>query len=100
MNGLRLEQEHSTIIYEGNAATIKMAHAQKPTRCTNRMHIKQFFLLQWCESNQIILSYIVTSNNLADGRTHTLHTVLFHRHKVTLIGNMVPRYVSYTIPYT
>ena len=93
-----MTQENATIIYEDNAAAIEMANAQNLTRRTRHICILYFALLQWCENDEIILSALSTSDNVADGLTQLLSTILFHRHRNTLLGNRVPLYVSYTIP--
>ena len=94
---LGLRCENPTTIYEDNAAAIEMANAQKPTRRTRHMDIKHFALLQWCETDQIILSAISTSDNAADGMTKPLATTLFNRHRATLLGHRAPTYINYTI---
>ena len=76
---------HATIIYEDNEAAIEMDNAQRPTRRTNHMKLKQFALLQWCEIDQIILTAILMSYNATDGLTKTLTKVLFGCHRATLL---------------
>ena len=95
-----LPPQHATIIYEDNAAAIEMANAQRPTRRTKHMELKHFALLQWCETDQIILTAISTSDNAADGLTKPLATVLFGRHRATLLGFRPPSYVKYPTPST
>jgi len=83
---LGLMCENATVIYEDNAA-IEMVNAQKPTRRTQHMDIKHFALLQWCKTDQILLSAISMSDNAADGMTKPLSNTLFGRHRATLLGH-------------
>ena len=77
-----------------------MTNAQKPTRRTRHMDIKYFALLEWCQTDQIILTAISTSDNAADGLTKPLATTLFSRHRDTLLGHRPPQYMTYSIPCT
>jgi len=94
------EPRHATIIYEDNAAAIEMANAQLPTRRTKHIELKHFALLQWCETDQIILTAISTSNNSTNGLTKPLAKVLFGRHRAAPLGHQPPSYITYPIDST
>jgi len=100
LDELGLYQDSATITYEDNAATIEMENTQQKTRQTRHVDIKYFALLQWCETDQIILSAIFTPDTAVDVITKPLATTLFNRHRNTLLGNRPPHDVTYSIPST
>lgn len=75
-----------------------MANAQQPTRRTRHMDIKKFALLDWVESDLIILRDIKTAENAADGMTKILGRQLFVRHADTMMGRRIPDYVLRSNP--
>ena len=77
-----------------------MVRTQKPTTRTRHMKIKNVVLLLWCEIDRIILTIISTTNNVADGLTKPLTTLLFTRHRGTILGNISLSYINYAIPTT
>ena len=92
---LGLEPHNATKLYEDNDAAIAMANAQRPTRRTRHLDIKHFALLDWTETDQIILSSISTHDNPADGMTKALGPQLFSRHSATLLGKRKPDYCRF-----
>ena len=74
---LELEQEHETIIYENNDGTLLMANAQRPTRRTHHLGIKNFSLLDWVQIDLILLHAITTQDNASDAMTKSLLPILF-----------------------
>ena len=95
LNELGHFQNSATTLYEDNNAAIAMANAQRPTRRTRHMDIRHFALLQWVELDEIVLSYISTSDNPADGFTKPLGPTLFSRHATTLLGKRKPHYCAF-----
>lgn len=67
----------ATPIHEDNVACIQMDNTQHPTRHTRHLDIHHFVLLQWIETNQLVLTAISSSNNPADALTKPLHKTLF-----------------------
>ena len=92
---LGLEPTGATTLYEDNNAAIAMANAQRPTRRTRHLDIKHFALLDWTETDQVILSSISTHDNPADGMTKALGPQLFSRHSATLLGKRKPAYCRF-----
>ena len=72
-----------------------MANAQRPRRHTRHMDMRHFALLQWLEQDEIVLSYISTSDNPAGGFTKPLGPLLFSRHATTLLGKRKPHYCAF-----
>ena len=62
------------------------------------MEIKYSTLLQWCETNLMILSSISTADNAADNFIKPLTNIVFRTHRDTLLGHRTSTYVAYTIP--
>ena len=95
LSQLGLEPNNATQLYKDNAAAIAMANAKRPTRRTQHLDMKHFALLDWAETDQIILSAISTHNNPADGMTKALGSQLFSRHSATLLGKHKPNYCQF-----
>ena len=91
---LDLEQENATIIYEDNNGALLMANAQRPTRRTRHLDIRHFSLLDWVQSDLILLHAISTHDNASDALTKALAPILFWRHNATLMGMRPPSYVT------
>ena len=85
----------ATTLYEDNNPAIAMTNAQCPTRRTRHMDIRIFALLQWVEPDEIVLTYISTSDNPADGFTKPLGPLLFSQHATTLLGKRKPHYCAF-----
>ena len=90
---LKMEQEHATIIYEDNNGALLMANAQRPTLHTHHLDSKHFSLLDWVESDLILLHSIATADNPSDALTKALAPIIFWRHNATLMGMCPPSYV-------
>ena len=95
LDDLGIPQNSATQIHEDNDAAIAMANAQRPTRRTRHMEIRHFALIDWVETDQIILSHISTHDNPADGLTKALGPQLFLRHCATLLGKRKPPYCNF-----
>ena len=95
LSELGLNTDAATPLYEDNAAAIKMANAQRPTRRTRHLDIRHFALLDWVERDQVILAHISTHDNPADGLTKSLQPVLFGRHCASLLGKRKPSYCTF-----
>ena len=95
LNDIGIHQTHPTPLYADNEACISMANAKQPTRRTRHLDIKYFALLNWIETDQIIMTHISTSDNPADALTKTLGTQLFSRHSATLLGKRIPSYCRF-----
>ena len=87
-----IPQNSATQIHEDNDADIAMANSQRPTCRTRHMEIRHFALIDWVETDQIILSHISTHDNPADELTKALGPQLFSRHCATLLGKRKPPY--------
>ena len=92
---LGLEPDNATTLYKDNAAAIAMANAQRPTCRTRHLDIKHFALLDWTETDQIILSSISTHDNPSDCMTNVLGPQLFSRHSTTLLVKRKPAYCQF-----
>ena len=95
MTQLGFEPTGAKTLYEDNAAAIAMANAQRPTRRTRHLDIKHFALLDWTETDQVILSSISTHDNPANGMTKALGPQLFSRHSTTILGKRKPAYCQF-----
>ena len=95
LNDLGIAQEGATQVHEDNEAAIAMANVQCPTRRTRHIKIKHFALLDWVETDQIMLSHISTHDNPTDGLTKSLGPQLFSRHSATLLGKRKPMYCKF-----
>lgn len=75
-----------------------MVNAQRPKRQTKHVELKHFSLLQWRETDQIILAVISTTDNATDGVIKPLVTIFldvtgqrflnFHALEVTFYLNI------------
>ena len=92
---LSLPPNHATPLYEDNEAAIALANSKRPTRRTQHMEILHFALLDWVETDQLLLSAISTHDNPADAMTKALGPQLFHRHSATLLGKRKPTYCNF-----
>ena len=95
LNDLQITQENAAVLYEDNAAAILMDNASHPARLTLHMEIKNFALLNWAATDQMILSAISTHDNPADGLKKSLGFHFFARHMVTLLGKRQPSYCNF-----
>jgi len=86
LNDLGIMQDSATKVHGDNDAAITMANSQRPTRQTRHMDIRHFALLDWIETDQIILSHTSTRDNPAARLTKALRPQLLSRHCVTLLG--------------
>ena len=86
LDSLSIPQTAATTLYEDNAAAIAMANSSRPTRRTRHLDLKYFALLDWTETDQLILTTISTANNPADCLTKALGPQLFARHCANLMG--------------
>jgi len=59
------------------------------------MGIKHFALLDWVETDQLILMAISTHDKPADGLTKSLGPHLFARHSTTMLGKHKPFYCEF-----
>ena len=57
---LGFEQTDPTVIHEDNRGCLFLANAQKPTKRTRHVAIKQFMIQDWVETDQILMSAIET----------------------------------------
>jgi hypothetical protein len=100
LNDIGMTQHVPTQMFADNQACISMANARQPTRRTRHLDIKYFALLDWVETDQLIMSHISTSDNPSDLLTKSLGTQFFARHSATLLGKRVPTYFTFDrLPY-
>ena len=95
LNDIGMTQHAPTQIFADNQACISMANARQPTQRTIHLDIKYFALLDWVETDQLIMSHISTSDNPSDLLTKSLSTQLFACHSATLLGKRVPTYCNF-----
>ena len=95
LDELGIEQTTATKLYEDNSGAILMANAQRPTRRTRHLDIRHLALLDWVETDQIVLEAISTHDNPADALTKILGPQLFSRHSFTLLGKRKPMYCTF-----
>ena len=72
LNELGIEQEPTTTLYEDNDVVIAMANYQRPAQQTRHIDIRNFPLLDWVKTDQLILSTISTHDKPEDGTTKAL----------------------------
>ena len=87
--------KHATVHHEYKAAARDMANAQRPTRRTRHLDIRHFALLEWVETDQIVMAAIGTHDNPADGMTKSLGPQLFARHSTTMLGKRKPSFCNF-----
>ena len=92
LDSLNVQQLDATPIYEDNAVAIAMENGSRPTRRTRHIKLKHFALLDWTETDQLILSTISTHDNPADGLTEILVPQTLSRHSAILLGKRKPSY--------
>ena len=89
-----LSQSDATILYEDNQGALLMANAQRPTKHTRHIDIKQFALQEWVMEDLIALKRINTSDNCADALTKATGKTIFHRHMDFIMGKIIPEYAK------
>lgn len=75
-----------------------MANAQRPTKHTRHIDIKQFAQQDWVMEDLIALKRIKTSDNCADVLTKATGTsTIFHRHMDLIMGKVIPEYAKHMV---
>uniref|UniRef100_A0A7S2W8N9 Reverse transcriptase Ty1/copia-type domain-containing protein n=1 Tax=Eucampia antarctica TaxID=49252 RepID=A0A7S2W8N9_9STRA len=95
LDELNIKQTAATKLYEDNSGAISMANAQRPTRRTRHLDIRCFALLDWVETDQIVMETISTHDNPANTLTKILGPQLLSRHSSTLLGKRKPMYCTF-----
>lgn len=95
LDSLNCTQFSATKLYEDNNAAIAMANSSKPTRRTRHVELRHFTLLDWTETDQVLLFCIATADNPADALTKALGPQSFTRHSCTLLGKRKPAYCQF-----
>ena len=90
---LGMEQEQPTTIYEDNRGCLQMTQALKPTKRTRHVDSRYFAILNWVQTDQIMVKKIDTSDNASDVLTKATGRILFYRHNDTILGKRTPLYV-------
>ena len=90
---LGFEQTDPTVIHEDNRGCLFLANAQKPTKRTRHVAIKQFMIQDWVETDQILMSAIETQCNISDAFTKSLGRIKFYEQFDVLMGRRLPPYV-------
>ena len=88
-----MEQEQPTTIYEDNRGCLQMTQALKPTKRTRHVDSRYFAILNWVQTDQIMVKKIDTSDNASDVLTKATGRILFYRHNDTILGKRTPLYV-------
>ena len=95
-----IDQTSTTTILKDNTVAIVMANTSCPIRQTRQMEIKYAALLQWVETNQLIVLVISTHNSPVDGLTKSLGPQLLVRHAATLLGKRNCRIALFELSYS
>lgn len=71
-----------------------MTKAMKPTKRTRHVDSRFFAILDWVQTDQILVKKIDTSDNASDVLTKPTGRIIFYRHNDTLLGKRQPAYVQ------
>ena len=91
---LGMEQMDTTAIYEDNRGCVQMTKAMKPTKHTRHVDSKYFAMLEWVQTDQIVVRKIDTSDNTSDVLTKATGRIIFYRHHNTILGRRFPLYIE------
>ena len=94
LEDLYVPQINPTVIYEDNCRCLQMNQALKPTKCTRHVETRYFAILEWSQTDQIIIKKIDSADNASDNLTKANGRILFYRHADTLLGKRPPLYLS------
>lgn len=86
---LTVPQDCAMVLFEENKGTVDMSNANHPTQQAQHMDIKFFLLLDWVESDLLLLEPIKTARNPSDLMTKLLGYLLFHQHVDVLMGRIM-----------
>ena len=92
LDDLFIHQTDATPMYEDNQGCRLMAMANKPTRRTRHIDIKNFAIIDWVQRDLIKVNKIGTSDNASDNLTKANTKTLFYRHADTMMGKRRPPY--------
>lgn len=70
-----------------------MIRALKPTRRTRHDDSRFFAILDWVQTDQLLIRKINPSDNASDVLTKATGRIIFYRHNDTILGNRLPKYV-------
>ena len=85
-----LIQIDPTPICADNQGAIHMANAQKPTRRTRHVEIKNFIILQWTDDVYISFMETLTRNMHSDSLSKVTDRTKFYEHMDVLMGQRKP----------
>ena len=105
LHDLGFTQNNPTPIYEDNEGTILIAKNWKPSGWTRHINIQYFAIQEWVNKGLVVLWWISSKLNIADGLTKTLSWILHNRHAddgtqwptLQMITSSHPTAPSYTI---
>ena len=80
MNGIGRNQEDPSPVREDNMAAIMMVNQQRPTKRTRHIDTQWFAIQEWKTMGDLIMEYVNTKSNSADGMTKALGRILHGRH--------------------
>ena len=95
LKDLHIEQTEPTTIYEDNRGCLQMTKALKPTKRTRHVDSRFFAILEWVQTDQILIQKIDTSDNVSDVLTKPTGRIILYRHNDTILGKRRPTYVQY-----
>ena len=75
-----------TVLYEDNAAAIKIINAQQPTERLRHVRLSLFAIQDWRKMGFIVMKHIPSNINPSDDLTKPLGWVLHSRHALRLMG--------------
>ena len=94
LKDLHLEQTEPTTIYEDNRGCLQMTKALKPTKRTRHVDSRFFAILDWVQTDQILVKKVDTADNASDVLTKPTGRIIFYWHNDTLLGKRTPKYVQ------
>ena len=87
LHELGFPQDGPTSLYEDNQAAIAMINGDKPSPRSRHVDIQYFAIQEWQSKGDIVMKYIPTSINPADGKTKSLGWILHSRHARRIMGH-------------
>mmetsp|Transcript_5974 Transcript_5974/g.9126 ORF Transcript_5974/g.9126 Transcript_5974/m.9126 type:complete len:347 (-) Transcript_5974:1446-2486(-) len=94
---LGLIQLQPTPVGADNEGSIKTTMAQKPTRRTRHIELKEMVILQWVEEEHIEFHYIQSRNNVSDTLGNPNPATIFYEHNDIIMGRRKPQYCIHTV---
>eukprot|EP00546_Thalassionema_frauenfeldii_P000939 CAMPEP_0178939016 /NCGR_PEP_ID=MMETSP0786-20121207/26651_1 /TAXON_ID=186022 /ORGANISM="Thalassionema frauenfeldii, Strain CCMP 1798" /LENGTH=189 /DNA_ID=CAMNT_0020617797 /DNA_START=1755 /DNA_END=2321 /DNA_ORIENTATION=- len=94
---LGILQTQPTPVSADNEGAIKTAMAQKPTRRTRHIDLKEMLILQWVEEEQLTFTNVKSCYNTSDSLGKPNPPTLFYEHNDIIMGCRKPQYFIHTL---